>query len=106
MLRTSSLPAVISLVWSTRPRPARTASARRVWRTKMRSASPVIGATTASGSTRSICIGAESTEAGQTLLGVERRLEMAHGHAQLDEGDGDGRLDADHDRFRAEEADH
>src|SRR5215472_8022534 len=107
MLRASSLPAVTSLVWSTSPKPAQLASARRTCRTRMRSASEAMVTAAGPGTlAASSAIAVESAQECHPLLDVQRGMEMAHRHAKLHEREGHRGLDAYDGGVRAEQSDH
>src|SRR6476469_998537 len=98
-LRASSLAAVMILVWSTRPRPASSASVRVIWRTLTTSSDDRM-------SRRSLLtvVAIVRPRSVQTLLDhghaafdVERRLDPGEREPELDQRDGDRRPHADHD---------
>src|SRR5690348_11174500 len=98
MLRASSLPAVTSFVWSTRPSPTSSAAARNASRTP-RSASSFATATTCrdtDGATSETVIElprVQTLEERHARARVQGGPHVAHTDAELDERDRDRGLD-------------
>src|SRR6185312_15352480 len=112
VLRASSLAAVTILVWSTRLKPSSTAQLRTACRTLTMSSEVWTG----SFSVRASAIQSLARRRGavdprdlQHLHGafdVQRGPHAAERHAQLDQGDGDGRSHAHHHRLGVEHPRH
>src|SRR5687768_13389994 len=109
MLRASSLAAVTILVCSTRLKPSSTAKLRTRWRTLTTSApwftDSVSVFVAGIRETRDVMTGDFAKE-NHAPLDVEGGAYAGQRKAELDEGDGDGRLHADDHRLRIEHAGH
>src|SRR5690349_17354559 len=112
VLRAISLAAVTILVCSTREKPSSWANLRTAWRARTMSCSVLRGSTSVfviDGIVVSLLLvagGHGGTQDAHAPLDVEGGLDAGQREAQLDERDRDGRLHADQDGGRVEDAGH
>src|SRR5438045_9722869 len=93
-------------LWSTTLKPRRFATSRACWRAATMSRSPSMGRVSSvdSGAAMPILRREESPEQRQTLVGVQRGAHPLELQAQLDQGNGEGRLDTHDHGVGAEQA--
>src|SRR5919112_6298776 len=101
MLRATSEIAVASSVWSVLVSSSAAASSRARWRAVTTSASDSIGIRSSAGSGTTVRGPFLGLQQCQTLLEVQRRLDVLEVHPELNHRERDLGLDADHHRLGA-----